>query len=50
MSDWLSFFKFNPIVPFQNVQNPMIKYMVKRDLLEEPVESVETLWEHTTPL
>ena len=46
MSDWLSFFKFNPIVPFQNVQNPMIKYMVKRDLLEEPVESVETLWEH----
>ena len=45
MKDWMDILNFNPIEPLLNVKNEAIIYFTKRDLLEEKVGSIKTLWD-----
>lgn len=42
--NWTYNFKYDPIRPLLKSGNKAIAYFVKRDLLEEPVESVSSIW------
>ncbi|MFX1419577.1 MAG: hypothetical protein ACFE9N_11715 [Promethearchaeota archaeon] len=44
MDNWIEYIRYEPIRPFSSTQNDAIKYFVRKDLLEEEVESVEFLW------
>lgn len=44
MKDWISLLNFDPIKPLLNIENEAITYFTKRDLLEEKVGPIKTLW------
>lgn len=44
ISNWFSRFNHNPVKPLLESDHPAITYFVKRDLLEESVEGVSTIW------
>ncbi|MCP4762083.1 MAG: hypothetical protein GY870_09890 [archaeon] len=46
MSDWFSYLKVNPLPSLQKVDDSRIQYFIRKDLLDEKVESVETLWKY----
>ena len=43
--DWLSHFNYNPINPLLDSGNYAVKYFVRRNLFEESVEDISSLWE-----
>lgn len=43
--DWNKQLNFDPVEPLISSGNKAIEYFTNRDLLEEKVESIETLWE-----
>ena len=45
MKDWLEIFKYDPIPPLIGSKNEAISYFTHRDLLNEKVEPIETLWQ-----
>lgn len=45
MSEWRQQFKFDPISGLVNSGEKAVSYFAKRDLLEEHVESIQTLWQ-----
>jgi len=45
MGEWRCKLKYDPIESLLSNKNKAIQYFVKRDLLEENVEPVETLWD-----
>ena len=44
MKDWMSYFNVDPIEPLLKVENEAINYFTRRDLLEEKVGPIKTLW------
>ncbi|MDI6645289.1 MAG: hypothetical protein QME14_09555 [Methanobacteriaceae archaeon] len=46
---WLENFDYDPIKPLISCGNFAIEYFTKRDLLDERVPSVKTLWKEKTP-
>jgi hypothetical protein len=44
LGDWVEKLKFNPLPPLISSKNIAIHYFSRRDLLEESVESTESLW------
>ena len=44
MKRWKEPFKYDPLVPLISSKNKAIKYFTKRDLLEEEVEPIQSLW------
>ena len=44
MDAWINELKFNPVPPLLSSKNDAILYFTKRDLLDEKVEPIETLW------
>ena len=44
MEDWKEQFKYDPLVPLISSKNEALLYFTKRDLLEEVVEQIDTLW------
>ncbi|HUX98566.1 MAG TPA: prenyltransferase/squalene oxidase repeat-containing protein [Candidatus Deferrimicrobium sp.] len=50
MTDWLKSLKFDPISPLTSSKNAIIAYFTQRDLLEEKVEPIETIWKLSTPM
>ena len=50
MAPWLHEFKYDPINPLLSSGNEQVIYFAKRDLLDLPVGSIESLWELKTPL
>lgn len=44
MGNWVTQLKFDPLPGFENVNHPALQYFIKRDLLNEPVDSIQTLW------
>ena len=45
MNNWLKKLKYNPLSNLSKTKNRAIQYYIKRDLLEEKVEPIKTLWE-----
>ena len=45
MNNWMKQFEIDPLPSLKKTSNKAIQYFVKRDLLEEEVEPIETLWE-----
>ena len=43
--DWINHFNHNPITPLIESDNYAIKYFVRKDLFEEPVEDISSVWE-----
>ncbi len=46
---WSDELKFNPIITLLNCSNPAIEYFTRRDLLEEKVAEVSSLWDLREP-
>ncbi|MDO8869287.1 MAG: hypothetical protein Q7V10_00890 [Methanobacteriaceae archaeon] len=46
---WLDELQFNPLNTLLNCSNPAIDYFTRRDLLEEKVAEVSSLWELPAP-
>ena len=44
MKIWQKKLNFDPITSLDASKNPIIKYFVHRDLLEEEVDSIQTIW------
>jgi len=44
LEDWKEQFKYDPLVPLISSKNEALLYFTKRDLLEEVVEPIDTLW------
>lgn len=44
MKRWKEPFKYDPLVPLISSKNKAIQYFTKRDLLEEEVEPIQSLW------
>ncbi|MBY9008503.1 MAG: hypothetical protein KGD74_01395 [Candidatus Lokiarchaeota archaeon] len=44
MEGWNEQFKYDPLTPLISSKNEAILYFTKRDLLEEKVDPIETLW------
>lgn len=44
-SDWLKPFKYNPLHALMSAENEALRYFVRRDLLDEPVEPISCLWQ-----
>jgi hypothetical protein len=49
MTSWHKLFKYDPIVPLLESDNKAVNYYANRDLLNNPVEPVDTLWELRIP-
>jgi len=45
MKYWQKQLNFDPISPLMSSKNEAVEYFAKRDLLEEKVNSIETLWQ-----
>ena len=45
MNLWLEKVKFDPLQPLLNSKNPAVKYFSQRDLLEDEVDSIQTIWQ-----
>ncbi|MGD9201407.1 MAG: prenyltransferase/squalene oxidase repeat-containing protein [Chitinispirillia bacterium] len=43
--DWINHFSHNPVTPLLESGNYAIEYFVRRDILEESVEDISTIWE-----
>lgn len=41
---WLNRFKYDPVKPLLSSGNEQVRYFTNRDLLDNSVESIETLW------
>jgi hypothetical protein len=50
MDKWVSMLRVDPITTPKNYSDRALDYFIRRDLLEEKVESIETLWELAEPL
>ncbi len=48
LTDWSKIFKYDPISPLVISQYEGISYFTKRDLLEERVEPIQTIWTLST--
>ena len=44
MKRWKEAFKYDPLVPLISSKNEVIQYFTKRDILEEEVEPIQSLW------
>jgi hypothetical protein len=44
-SDWLKLFKFDLLPTLISGENEVLRYFVRRDLLDEPVDPVSCLWQ-----
>lgn len=44
MNKWMKSLKYNPLEKLLESENTALLYFVKRDLLDEEVESIDTLW------
>ena len=49
MNPFLSKLKYDPVKPLLSSGNKQVIYFANRDLLDEPVESVEALWDYKIP-
>jgi hypothetical protein len=49
MNNWLEEFRYNPISPLLSANSIPLQYFIKRDLLEEKVNSIKSLWELPEP-
>ncbi len=49
MGSWLTELKYDPIPPLLAGDNPALRYFVKRDLIEESVGSIQSLWDLPEP-
>jgi len=45
MINWIKQFEHDPLPSLKKTSNKAIQYFVRRDLLEEEVEPIETIWE-----
>jgi len=45
MDQWRKLLKYDPISPLLSSENQAIQYFVRRDLLEEEAESIQSLWQ-----
>lgn len=50
MTDWQSLLRHDPVPPLLSAKHPGIRYFTRRDLLEETVPTVETLWQQPETL
>jgi len=50
MKDWRGKIEFDPIPEFLSTENKTIIYFIKRDLLDEEVNSIEKLWKLPNPI
>jgi hypothetical protein len=49
MKNWIKELKYDPIEPLMNSGDTAIMYYVRRDLLSEPVEGIEYIWDLPEP-
>jgi hypothetical protein len=45
MNNWLKMLQFDPIPPLLNKNIPAIEYFTRRDILEEKVNEITTIWQ-----
>lgn len=45
MTDWLEQLNYEPLPALLSSNNPVIQYFVHRDLLEEPVNPIQKIWQ-----
>ncbi|MFX0106580.1 MAG: hypothetical protein ACFE75_13985 [Candidatus Hodarchaeota archaeon] len=45
MNNWLKKLEYDPLSSLSSTKNKAIQYFIKRDLLEEEIEPIETIWE-----
>jgi len=50
MDKWVSLLRVDPITTLKKYPDHALDYFIRRDLLEEKVDSIETLWELPEPL
>ena len=44
MTKWLQQFQYDPLIPLLESGNYAVEYCTRRDLLSEPLEDIESLW------
>lgn len=49
MTDWMKKFRYNTIAPLHSSGNEQVEYFAKRDLLDESVAPIVSLWDLTIP-